>query len=89
MTGNIDTREQHPKNTPARTRFFTPAVITLIATSFMLGISEFIMVGILPQIAHGLHVSEVTVGNLVSLFAVAYAPATPIYPHGSRVSPRI
>lgn len=85
MTGNIDTREQHPKNTPARTRFFTPAVITLIATSFMLGISEFIMVGILPQIAHGLHVSEVTVGNLVSLFAVAYAPATPI---GSALSAR-
>ena len=42
-----------------------------MATSFMLGISEFIMVGILPQIAHGLHVSEVTIGNLVSLFAVA------------------
>ena len=66
-------------------RFFTPAVVTLIALSFMLGLSEFIMVGILPQIARGLSISEVTVGNLVSLFAVAYAPATPI---GSALSAR-
>ena len=31
--------------------------------------SDFVVVGILPDIAHGLRVSEVTVGNLVSLFA--------------------
>lgn len=68
-----------------RQRFFTPAVVTLVALSFMLGLSEFIMVGILPQIARGLNISEVTVGNLVSLFAVAYAPATPI---GSALSAR-
>lgn len=31
--------------------------------------SDFVVVGILPDIAHGLRVSEVTVGNLVSRFA--------------------
>lgn len=51
----------------------------------MLGMSEFIMVGILPDIAAGLKVSEVTVGNLVSLFALVYAPVTPL---GSALSAR-
>ena len=66
-------------------RFFTLPVITLIALNFMLGMSEFVVVGILPDIAHGLGVSEVTVGNLVALFAVLYAPCTPL---GSALSAR-
>ena len=68
-----------------RERFFTPSVVVLVALSFMLGMSEFIVVGILPDIARGLSVSEVTVGNLVSLFAFVYAPVTPL---GSAVSGR-
>lgn len=51
----------------------------------MLGMSEFIVVGILPDIAAGLKVSEVTIGNLVSLFAFVYAPVTPL---GSALSAR-
>lgn len=69
----------------AKERFFNLPVLILIASSFMLGMSEFIMVGILPDIAVGLKVSEVTVGNLVSLFAFAYAPVTPL---GSALSAR-
>lgn len=65
--------------------FFNLPVVTLIALSFALGMSEFIMVGILPDIAAGLKVSEVTVGNLVSLFALVYAPVTPL---GSALSAR-
>lgn len=59
-------------------RFFTPAVITLIGVSFALGMSEFIIVGILPDIAAALDEPRTTIGGLVSLFAFAYAPATPI-----------
>lgn len=69
----------------AKERFFNLPVLILIASSFMLGMSEFIMVGILPDIAVGLKVSEVTVGNLVSLFAFVYAPVTPL---GSALSAR-
>ena len=36
-----------------------------------------VIVGILPDIASSLQVSEVDVGNLVALFAVVYAPLTP------------
>ena len=66
-------------------RFFTLPVATLIASSLVLGMSDFVVVGILPDIAHGLRVSEVTVGNLVSLFAFVYAPMTPL---GSALSSR-
>lgn len=62
----------------AKERFFNLPVLILIASSFMLGMSEFIVVGILPDIATDLKVSEVTVGNLVSLFAFVYAPVTPL-----------
>lgn len=72
--------------TRTRRRFFTPPVITLIALSFLLGLSEFIVVGILPDIAGGIHVPEVMVGNLVSLFAIIYAPLTPI---GSALTARL
>lgn len=69
----------------AKERFFNLPVLILIAPSFMLGMSEFIVVGILPDIAADLKISEVTVGNLVSLFAFVYAPVTPL---GSALSAR-
>lgn len=83
-------------------RFFTlPAVVTLIASSFVLGMSDFVVVGILSDIAHGLRVSEVTVGNLVSRFAThltligvflagnilcALAPNYAVLPHYSHMA---
>ena len=73
------------KSDVAKERFFNLPVIVLISLSFMLGMSEFIVVGVLPDIAAGLKVSEVTVGNLVSLFAFVYAPVTP---RGSALSAR-
>ena len=73
------------KSDVAKERFFNLPVIVLISLSFMLGMSEFIVVGILPDIAAGLKLSEVTVGNLVSLFALVYAPVTPL---GSALSAR-
>ncbi len=67
-----DKARKHTENTTQRDGgFFNLPVVTLIALSFALGMSEFIMVGILPDIATGLKVSEVAVGNLVSLFALS------------------
>lgn len=59
-------------------RFWTLPVICLVTTSFVLGANEFIMMGILPDIAQGLHISQVLVGNLVSIFAAVYAVACPL-----------
>ena len=74
-----------PANTARTDRFFNLPVTILIFASFMLGMSEFVVVGILPDIASGLKVSEVTVGNLVAIYAFVYAPCTPL---GSALSAR-
>ena len=74
-----------PANTARTDRFFNLPVTILIFASFMLGMSEFVVVGILPDIASGLKVSEVTVGNLVAIFAFVYEPCTPL---GSALSAR-
>lgn len=58
-------------------KIFTLPVIGLILLSFALGTSEFIVVGILPDISEGLGVSLTTAGSLVSVFAFVYAVGTP------------
>ena len=62
---------------PKKEKVFTMPVIALILLSFALGTSEFIIVGILPDISEGLSVSLTTAGSLVSMFAFVYAVATP------------
>ena len=59
-------------------RLFTPAVVTLILLSFVMGTSEFIVMGILPDISEGLGVRYSLVGGLVSVFALSYAVCTPV-----------
>ena len=54
-------------------------VVLLFLLSFFLGTSEFIVVGILPEIADGLGVSLAAAGTAVSVFAFAYAIGTPLF----------
>lgn len=54
-------------------------VLLLFLLSFFLGTSEFIVVGILPEIASGLNISLATAGTAVSVFAFAYAIGTPLF----------
>lgn len=57
--------------------WFTIPVLSLILLSFVLGTSEFVIVGILPDIATGINVSLTMAGNLISIFALSYAIGTP------------
>lgn len=59
-------------------RLFTPATVTLVFLSFVMGTSEFIVMGILPDMAVGIGVEYSTVGGLVSVFALSYAVFTPL-----------
>lgn len=52
--------------------------IVLVLVAFMLGCNEFIMVGIISDIARQFSVSLATVGYLVTIFATVYAVSTPI-----------
>ena len=62
----------------AEGKLFTPALVSLILISFLTGASEFIMVGILPDVSADLDIPYQTVGALVSVFAVSYALSAPI-----------
>ncbi|WP_214818000.1 MFS transporter [Exiguobacterium sp. s131] len=53
-------------------------VLSLSLLTFVLGTSEFVIVGILPDIASGLSISIATAGSLVSVFAISFAVGTPI-----------
>lgn len=50
----------------------------LVLVTFMLGCNEFIVVGVLSDVAKSLSVSVATAGYLVTIFAIVYAISTPI-----------
>ena len=60
---------------PARARL---CVALLVLLGFALGCSEFIVIGVEPEIAETFGVSLARVGQLISLFSIAYAILTPI-----------
>lgn len=57
---------------------FRVRTIILVSIGLILGISEFIIVGILSSLANSFHVSVASVGLLTTIFAVVYAISTPI-----------
>ena len=52
--------------------------ILFVCVAFMLGCNEYMIVGVLPDIAHQYHDSLSTLGLLVTVFALVYAIFTPI-----------
>lgn len=50
----------------------------LISIGFILGMSEFIIVGIINDLASSFHVGISAIGFLVTLFAIVYAITTPV-----------
>ena len=52
--------------------------ILFVFVAFMLGCNEYMIVGVLPDIAHQYHDSLSTLGLLVTFFALVYAIFTPI-----------
>ena len=66
----------HPERTERSDMLFTLPVLVFVFLSFLLGTSEFLVIGILPVLAADLNVSLTIAGGLVSLFAFAYAAGT-------------
>ena len=59
-------------------KLFNFPTVTLIFTSFVLGLSEFIVLGISEDIASGLHENIDKIVLLITIFAWAYAIAAPV-----------
>lgn len=53
-------------------------ILTLTLLTFVLGTSEFVIVGILTDISSSLQITNVKAGTLVSAFAITFAIATPL-----------
>ena len=67
-----------PAPAPLSTRRVRACVALLVALGFVLGCSEFIVIGMEVEIAADLGVTVARVGELVSVFALFYAVLTPV-----------
>lgn len=62
-------------DTPARSG---PALFALAVGGFAIGTTEFVTMGLLPQIARGVHISIPTAGHVVSAYALGVVVGAPL-----------
>lgn len=53
-------------------------LVLLAVGTFVLGVDSFVLAGLLPDVAHDLHVSLARAGQLTTAFALAYAIGSPL-----------
>lgn len=75
------------RSTTPATRGWT-WLVGLLLTTFVIGTDDFVIAGILPAISTDLRVSEGTAGQLVTVFSITYAVATPVLAVALRRVPR-
>src|SRR6478609_2952938 len=67
-----------PPEASATTRHFTLVVLALAMGGFAIGTTEFVVMGLLPQIAQGVGVSIPTAGHIISAYAVGVVIGAPV-----------
>ena len=60
-------------------RHYRLAVLALAIGGFAIGTTEFVTMGVLPEIADGVHVSVPTAGHVISAYAVGVVVGVPIF----------
>lgn len=63
-------------------------LIALAFGTLALGMTEFVMMGILPDVAHGLNVSIVEAGHLISAYAIGVCCGAPLLVIAHKYSPK-
>ncbi|MFE3022684.1 MFS transporter [Nocardia tengchongensis] len=63
---------------PARARWPIPAILALALGGFGIGTTEFVTMGLLPDIAASMRVSEPTAGHIVSAYALGVVVGAPV-----------
>ncbi len=66
------------QDTPVRTAHFGLAVLALAMGGFAIGTTEFVTMGLLPQVADGVNISIPTAGHLISAYAVGVVVGAPV-----------
>ncbi|WP_411156521.1 MFS transporter [Nocardia abscessus] len=75
MTSPVTTSTTAP---PERTDWHVPAMLALALGGFGIGTTEFVTMGLLPDIASAVHVSEPTAGHAVSAYALGVVIGAPL-----------
>lgn len=55
-----------------------PSLLTLTIGGFAIGMTEFMMMGVLPDVASSLHISIPTAGHLISIYALGVVIGAPL-----------
>jgi DHA1 family inner membrane transport protein len=63
---------------PARTRHLTLALLALATGGFAIGTTEFVTMGLLPDIATGIHQSIPTTGHIITAYALGVVVGAPV-----------
>ena len=63
---------------PVRAARYGPAVLALAVGGFAIGTTEFMAMGLLPQVAEGVDVSIPTAGHLISAYALGVVIGAPV-----------
>ena len=75
----VQTADQAPDQAPAvRARHFALAVLALAMGGFAIGTTEFVTMGLLPQISAGVGVSIPTGGHVISAYALGVVVGAPV-----------
>ncbi|WEV72051.1 MFS transporter [Bifidobacterium sp. ESL0790] len=64
------------------------SLLALAAGAFTFGAAEFVMMGILPQAAHTMHVSIPTAGNFISAYAIGVCVGALMLVFGRKAGPK-
>ena len=67
-----------PQTRPASARHFTLAMLALAMGGFAIGTTEFVTMGLLPEIADGVGVSIPTAGHIISAYALGVVIGAPL-----------
>jgi len=78
MTTPAPTTAPRPPATRTPTRHFALAVLALATGGFTIGTTEFVTMGLLPQVARGVDVSIPQAGHLISAYALGVVVGAPV-----------
>ena len=90
--GDVDLSAVNTEDTevgPAvRPRSFALAVLALGVGGFAIGTTEFVTMGVLPQLADGVHVSIPVAGRVISTYALGVVVGAPVVAYFGAKLPR-
>ncbi|MGN6130032.1 MAG: MFS transporter [Nocardioidaceae bacterium] len=72
------TAERRAAQTPRSARHVTLAMLALAVGGFAIGTTEFVTMGLLPEMAHGVGVSIPTAGHVISAYALGVVVGAPL-----------